>query len=83
MDLETLTKILAAAFPGSTSELEAVPGTERIGGFLIWNGFDGMDQLNRQRKLSTALRERLNPAQLLGITTILTMTPDEVAVMRS
>ncbi len=83
MDVETLPQILGAAFPGSTAELEPVAGTDRIGGFLIWAGFEEMDQLDRQRTLSAALRARLNPAQLLGVSTILTMTPDEVAVMRS
>jgi acid stress-induced BolA-like protein IbaG/YrbA len=83
MDVETLTQTLRSAFPGSTAELEPVEGTNRIGGFLIWPGFDEMDQLDRQRTLSAALRARLNPDEILGVSTILTLTPDEVAVMRS
>ena len=83
MEIEKLKETLATAFPGSTPELEVVEGVGRIGGFLIWSGFDDMDQLSRQRALSGALRDRLDREQLLGVTTILTLTPDEVAVMRS
>lgn len=81
--IRKLRKILKTQFVGAEPELEQAGPLDKIGGYLIWRGFEGVEQLDRQRQLNRAIRERLSVEEQLHITTILTVTPDEVAVMRS
>jgi acid stress-induced BolA-like protein IbaG/YrbA len=75
-------KIFEAGFPGATAELEYVKPLRKVGGFLIWDGFQGVEQLKRQRALSRALKEGLEPKELAQVTTILTITPGEAEAMK-
>jgi len=81
--IQHLSTVLQQAFPGSTPELEQFAPLSKVGGFLIWDGFDGVEQLDRQRLVSTALRRLLPPDELLQVTTILTATPEEVELMKA
>jgi len=49
----------------------------KVGGFLIWDGFSGLEQIERQNRLWGVLRERLSRDDQLRITAILTATPAE------
>lgn len=84
MEMTELTKqvqrILELEFPGSTAILDPASPLEKVGGLLIWNGFDQMEQIDRQRKLMAKLREKLSRDDLLQITAILTLTPAENAI---
>lgn len=75
-------QVLRKKFGGGETILERFPGTMKIGGYLIWNGFADLDQLDRQRLLTQALRESLGDDYRSRITTILTVTPAENMVMR-
>ena len=77
--IKRLRQLLERVFPGATVELE-VAAPEKVGGFLIWNGFDQVDQVERQRRLWTAIRDELSREDQLRITAILTLTPDERSV---
>ena len=77
--IKRLRQLLERVFPGATVELE-VAAPEKVGGFLIWNGFDQVDQVERQRRLWTAIRGELSREDQLRITAILTLTPDERSV---
>lgn len=77
-----LERIFAEHFPGSTSELVKSKPSMKVGGLLIWKGFQRMEQIDRQRRLSAALREGLSSDDRLRVTTILTFTPAESAVMK-
>ncbi len=79
---QQLTQLLQQHFPGSTPELEQVKPLDKIGGYLLWEGFDGFEQLDRQRQLSRAIREHLSPEQAMQVTTIFTLTPVEADVIR-
>ena len=70
------------AFRGATADLEQAKPSDKIGGFVIWEGFSGVDQLSRQHALSKALREGLSKQEFSRLTTILAATPAEAAVMR-
>jgi hypothetical protein len=80
--MKRVREVLRKEFPGCSPELEQVRPLKKVGGFLVWDGFEELEQLERQRRLSKALRKHLSPDELAGVTTILTMTPNEVAVMR-
>lgn len=72
---------LKARFAGASVELDPpVPG-ERIGGFLIWDGFDGVEQIERQRQVWKELRDKLDASEQQDVSAILTLTPDEVSVV--
>lgn len=71
--------VLENAFPGINVETEILPGG-RISGFVVWAGFIGMDQVDRQTKVRDALRLGLGEeAQEVGV--LLTYTPDEMDAM--
>jgi hypothetical protein len=79
--MQALRDLFAREFPGSAAELEQVRPLQKVGGFLIWEGFEGQEQLERQRAVSRAIRQ-LDPGAQLQLSTILTVTPEEIAVMR-
>ena len=80
--IKRLQRLFAGRFPGATAELEKVTPLKKVGGFLVWDGFEGVEQIDRQRRLRTVIRENLPPEEQAKVTTILTVTPAEVAVMR-
>ena len=69
-------------FPGAMAELEQATPLKKVGGFLVWEGFEGAEQIERQRRLRKVIRENLSPQEQEQLTGILTVTPAEVAVMR-
>ncbi len=78
--IDRLRNLLEAEFPGAEVELEAASPTDKLGGFLIWKGFEGMEQIDRQEKLANVIRSRLPHEDQLRISAILTITPDERSV---
>jgi hypothetical protein len=80
--IRRLYELLHAQFANSELTLEQVPGLQRVGGLLAWEGFEGLEQMDRQRHLWQVLRASLPPEDQLRITAILTMTPAELAVTR-
>jgi hypothetical protein len=81
--IQQLTEILKEEFPGSNPELKHASPLQKVGGYLIWNGFDGMEQIDRQRRLGAAIRKRLSISEQVKITTILTLTPEEAELMQA
>ena len=80
--MERLQHVLTEHFPGSIAELEQANPSEKIGGYLIWDGFEDLEQLDRQRRLGQVVRSGLPREDQLRVTTIFTFTPTEVALMR-
>ena len=79
--IQNLTSLLGEKFPGAKVELEKASGT-KFGGFLIWDGFEGKEQIDRQTELWDVLRDELPRDQQLRISALLTITPDEAAAMK-
>jgi len=73
--------MLRQEFPKCEFELER-KGGDRVGGFLIWNGFEGLEQIDRQRKVSAVLKQKLSVAERQHVSALLTMTPDEMEFAR-
>lgn len=73
--------VLRDAFPGIEVEIE-VRSSGRIFGSVVWAGFADLDQVDRQTKIRSVLREKLgDDAKQIGI--LFTYTPDEIEAMRA
>jgi len=72
-----VSRVLQERFPGAEPALAPVPLGERAGGFLVWDGFDGVPQRERQRMIWDTLRARLAREDQQRVTAILTLTPVE------
>jgi hypothetical protein len=63
-------------YPGSSLQWDDDPLLAKPAGTLIWDGFRGRSQLDRQRELGSYLRSQLGEDKvLLGV--IFAFTPDE------
>jgi acid stress-induced BolA-like protein IbaG/YrbA len=70
--------ILERQFPGARVDIEeTVPG-RKVGGEVISELFDDLDQVDRQSAVWDTLRSNLNKEQLSQVGVILTLTPFEI-----
>ena len=74
--IDDLKQALRSKFPGAKVALSRVARGERVGGSIIWDGFDGQAQIDRQTRLREAISS-LPPEQQRQVTFILTLTPHE------
>lgn len=77
---ERVRSTLEGAFPGAKIDLEQASPSDKIGGTLIWDGFENMEQIDRQRQLAKVIREGLSREDQLRVTAILTFTNAEVTI---
>jgi hypothetical protein len=73
--------VLEREFPKSEIDLEPREGG-KVGGFLVWRGFESVEQIDRQHKLWEVLRKHISEEDRLAITAIFAITPLEQEVMR-
>ena len=73
--------VLEREFPKCEIELEPREGG-KIGGVLVWQGFEAVEQIDRQHALWEVLRKHLSEEDRLAITAIFAITPLELEVMR-
>lgn len=81
--IEYLSGLLRQHIPGCEPLLE--PSTSRsfrVGGILLWDGFEGESQKTRQRRFWSVLENNLSEEQMERITGVLTFTPWEWKVMQ-
>jgi len=76
-----LEKLLKRRFPKSDVTLENGTALGKLGAVLVWKGFIGKDQVDRQRAVREVLAEELTDAERRKLSAIFTMTPDEMAVI--
>ena len=74
---QKLTAVLSKNFPDASIKVEQAGSNKKLGGMVVWNGFDGIDQVDRQRELWSVLKKTLSPEEQLKISAILTMAPVE------
>jgi len=72
-----LKRVLAERFPRARIVLERTTPLNKYSGIITWDGFDGLDQVDRQTALWKVLRANLDKDEQLKITAILTMTSSE------
>ena len=68
---------VAQSFDNAQTELEEIQELGKLSGHVLWSGFAGMPDKERQRVLWKKLRESLSPPELLSLSLILTFTPQE------
>jgi len=73
--------IIESALNGAEALMERLPGG-RVSGSVIWGGFDGKDDVERQQMLRKLLEDQLG-RDILDVGILLTYTPDEVEVMQA
>ena len=79
--IQKVNAILEEQFPGIMVVIATRKGIARATGFVIWSGFAGKAQIDRQTLLWNVINAHLARNEQLSLGTILTMTPEEVAAM--
>ncbi len=69
-------------FPGSEVILEDVPLSDKISGYIVWEGFQEFLGYERQQRLRAALRQGLNREEELRLSMLLTFVPAELHAIR-
>lgn len=77
---QQLEQWLPEQFPQAEIRLDPARRGQKIGGILAWDGFAGLEPIDRQGLLWRALRARFDRDDQLGISSIITLTPAEYAV---
>jgi hypothetical protein len=77
---DRVAEVIEKNFPDGRSHLAVIPMSGRVGGYVVLEGFDDLDQKERQDKLWSVLRHALKPEEQLGVTMIFTLTPHEFEV---
>ena len=78
---QQVTQILERAFSEIKVELYEM-SSGRLAGTVVWKGFEGREQGERQQEVRAALKDALGPDfQQVGV--LLTYTPHEMASMRA
>jgi hypothetical protein len=72
-----LTQALAQRFTGADIKLRQSRPGRRVGGTLVWDGFEGEPQIDRQTQLRRAIDAALPAEEQVQVSFILTLTPDE------
>jgi acid stress-induced BolA-like protein IbaG/YrbA len=62
---------------GATIFLELIPQSEKLSGEVVWDGFYGKSQHERQKELRSVLRRELTEEEQRSLSIILTLTPAE------
>ena len=79
--LQQLHQILTQAFPGMTVELDDPQGP-RVHERVVWDGFAGKDQADRQAAVREVLKKELGP-RVREVGVLLTYTPTELEAMQA
>jgi len=72
---QKIRRVLKQEFPKADITIDR-PGS-KVTGLIVWQGFDGLEQIDRQSHLWKILRSRLSPDEQFKIAAILTMAPVE------
>ena len=81
MDIDDrVSQLLVSRFPGAVVEVGRFHGAERVHGHILWDGFDDVEQFERQRQIYEALQEGLG-ADAMQVSIILAYTPFEYELM--
>lgn len=74
-----LEQALASHFKGAELKLKGFSRGKRVVGTLVWKGFAGEPQIDRQVKLREVVDDALLPDERSKVSFILTVTPTEFA----
>lgn len=77
-----LLRMLRQQFAGAELDIRYSEFSGKLEGTIVWKGFAGMDQVDRQRALRSLVQSKLTQDERACLSGIFTMTPEEIAVMR-
>lgn len=77
---DTVKHTLEQQLHGARVEIDSLPGAQKVSGFIVWDGFRGMEQIDRQRQVRRILHEALR-RDAQRVSTILTYSPGEFELM--
>jgi hypothetical protein len=80
--LKKLDRLLREEFQGATTELERWEPPPFAGGFVVWEGFMGIDPRDRVKRVYDALSSRLPQKELGRVAMIMPVTPVEMKVRK-
>lgn len=75
---ERVRAVVAREYPEADIEVEARTEIGRVTGQIVSDVFAGMSPSERQARLWAILRDRFDPADLLRISLLFTLTPQEI-----
>jgi len=78
--VEKVKNVVESAFPNGEADIDYSKRSGKVSGYLIWDGFDSLEQLDRQKKLWEVLRNRLG-RDATRVSFIFTYTPREYRAM--
>lgn len=67
-------------FPGAKVEIDPLRRGYKISGIIVWQGFDGLEPLDRYNLLWQTIRIHFSQEDQLRITMVIPLTPAEYAV---
>jgi hypothetical protein len=73
--------VLKNAFPGAIIEWDPISPHEKVSGWIIWDGFGDLDEIDRQLLVSKALKAGLQPDEWKSISAVFAITANELAVI--
>jgi len=79
---QKLKRALENSFPKAELRLSPTKSAERVWGFLIWNGFTGKEQMDRQDRVWKVLDKALTKDEQAKLSVILTATPNEMKILK-
>lgn len=77
---ERLEDVLTSHFAGAELHWMRTPGN-RLAGTMVWDGFLGQAQIDRQTQLRRVINESLPVDEQQTVSLILTLTPEENAAL--
>ena len=80
--MNKLDRSMKLRFPGAQTELDPFEPPSRVGGLVIWDGFEGMGMELRVKKVYEAMKKDLKPAELKRVAIIIPLTPEEMIIRR-
>jgi hypothetical protein len=75
--IDRVSEVILSALPGADPHLARLPNGGAVSGFVLWEGFDELDQVDRQQKLWGAIRSGLSEEEQDSVSAIFTLTPME------
>ena len=79
--IRKLRQALTAAFSGAKIKLAQAKPAKKVTGEVVWDGFGGVEHIDRQRRLRKVIDSALDADERLAVSLILTLTPEENVVM--
>lgn len=79
---EKVAAVIESGLPGATTDLEIVPQSEKLSGYVVWEEFAGESQRERQKTLWNILRQSLDADEQGALSAILTLSPAEMRSLR-